>query len=320
MNLKKHYTWDIKDSSKVGEFMTCRRKFFYRYILGWSLDFPNNHLVFGTAVHEGMEYMLLNGYDKYDEAYEKFLKSYRKEFPEPLDPVFYPKTPQRAREMFKHYSERYPRDLSDFDLLYTEVSGIVPIGDSDVMFYRLDSVMRGETGIFSLDHKTGSSFTDTWAQNWTLDLQMGLYAWVLNCMFEENVRGMVVNGIFFGRKVKIPKPFNPEGAFQRVPINLSGDFLQDRLDTIRYYYDEINHEHEILLTDDKDSLPTMSSFPKNNKACWSYGRMCAYHDFCNAWTNPLRNVGECPAEFKIEFWDPTAQDTTTQWDLTKEVA
>ena len=321
MHLEPHYTWQIKDSSKIQEFETCRRKYFYAYVLGWRPGFPNNHLIFGSSVHAGMEVMLKEGYSKYDLAYEAFLEEYRKEFPPQLDPMFYPKTPQRAKEMFKYYSERYQDDLDQFKVLYTEVSGVVPISKSDVLFYRLDSVLEGELGIFSLDHKTGSMFGERWADQWALDLQMGLYAWALNCMFTDRpVVGITVNGIFLGRKVKNPKPFNPEGAFHRIPLSITGDFLQDRVNTIKYYFDEIDHEHEILLEEDTEDAPIMISFPKNNKACGHYNQRCAYFDFCTAWPNPLRNYDECPSEFNVDFWDPTAEDTTTTWDLTKEVA
>jgi len=52
-----HYTWEIQDSSKVQDAMTCMRRYFYNYILGWQSDAPNNHLVFGSAWHDAYFFM-----------------------------------------------------------------------------------------------------------------------------------------------------------------------------------------------------------------------------------------------------------------------
>ena len=75
-------THRIVDGSKLKRFMECPRAFFYEYLLGWRSERPNNHLVFGTAFHEALEHILLNGYTRAiaDDAFEKFLTSYRTVF------------------------------------------------------------------------------------------------------------------------------------------------------------------------------------------------------------------------------------------------
>ena len=45
-------------------------------------------------------------------------------------------------------------------------------------------------------------------------------------------------------------------------------------------------------------------FPMNTESCTKYFG-CAYHDFCQAWPNPLQHCEEPPLGFKIEHWDPT---------------
>ena len=91
-----HHEWDIVDSSKITEeFLKCKRKYFYRNILGWTSDAPNNHLHFGTCWHLAMEHLLLNDYsnESIEHAFfEIFEPAYRAVFPETTDIIFHPKT------------------------------------------------------------------------------------------------------------------------------------------------------------------------------------------------------------------------------------
>src|SRR5574337_1338954 len=79
-----HRTFNINDSTKLKTYMTCRRKYFYRYVLGWSLEEPNIHLVFGEAWHLAMAHLLTNGYSPQSvaEAYELFRAKYLESFRE----------------------------------------------------------------------------------------------------------------------------------------------------------------------------------------------------------------------------------------------
>lgn len=52
-----HPTWDIMDASKLKTYLTCERMFFFEYVLGWRPDFTSNHLHFGSAHHEAMEFL-----------------------------------------------------------------------------------------------------------------------------------------------------------------------------------------------------------------------------------------------------------------------
>jgi len=299
-NIKKHYTWDIQDASKVQEAMTCMRMYFFEYVLGWRTDAPNNHLVFGTAWHDAMEYLLLHGYgdNSVIGAYDKFLQSYRAVFPEGTDELFKGKTPARALEALVEYAQKYRRDFDEFDVLYTEIAGTVPLTDDRKLHFRQDAICKGKDqyGYFSLEHKTaGQTIGRPWMQQWPLKTQIGCYTHVLYCLFpSEEVYGVRVNGVGF-MKTKF--------SFERVPIAKTKESMQVWLWNTLFWLDQIQWNFDLLLNDCKESDDVMMAFPMNTESCNKYFG-CSYHDFCSAWPNPLRNCDEVPMGMMQEFWDP----------------
>ena len=68
-------------------------------------------------------------------------------------------------------------------------------------------------------------------------------------------------------------------------------------------------EHTDRLSYATDSTPALTCFPKNEKGCLAYNRLCPYHEYCKVWSNPLKNLDRRPYEFKEEYWDPRTLDT-----------
>jgi len=295
--VKEHETWKIIDSSKIQEFLGCPRQYFYRYILGWQSEYPNNHLIFGEAIHLAMEYLLDNDYstDSVAKAFDLFNNRYREDFPETTDELFGAKTPARTIEMLMEYSEKYKSDSSDFDVLYTEIAGTVPLSEDRALAFRQDTICRGQEGIFSLEHKTGGKTLDKkWQEQWALKTQIGTYSHVLYCLFpDEEIFGVKINGLGF-LKTKF--------SLERVPIRKNKESMQVWLWNTLYWLDQIYWNIE-LLDKCKESDPLMMAFPMNTESCENYFG-CAYHDFCLAWPNPLKRCDEVPQGMKVEFWNP----------------
>ena len=297
--IKEHYTWDIQDSSKVQEFMDCSRKYFYRYMLGWTSDAPNNHLVFGSAWHDAMEQLLLHGYEDVNvlKAYEKFLATYRASFPDETDELFGAKTPARVLEALVEYTQKYRSDFDDFEVLYTEIAGTVPLTEDRKLHFRQDSICKGKEhfGYFSLEHKTaGATISRQWMQQWPLSTQVGCYTHVLYCLYPpEEVYGVRVNGAGF-LKTKF--------SFERVPIAKTMSSMQVWLWNTLFWLDQIQWNYD-LLKECKESDEVMMAFPMNTQNCSKWFG-CPYHDFCCAWHNPLKNCDEVPMGLKVEYWDP----------------
>jgi len=291
-------TWYKTDPSKMKTFMDCGRQYFFEYVLGWRSTAPNNHLVFGQAWHDAMEHLLRKGYGAVDEAVFIFMNSYRKELPPDTDALYDPKTPSRADEALRDYVLRFASDLSEFEVMHTEISGTVLITPQDMMYFRMDTILKEiseKQMIFSLDHKTGSRKGRTWTDKFFLDMSTGLYTHVMYCLYpKEQVKGVKIRGTFF-YKTKL--------EYEEVPVWRSEQGMQVWLWNCVYWYNLMKWNFNELSRCKEDDEVLMA-FPMNTESCTKYFG-CAYHDFCTAWHNPLRNCEEPPLGFKIDHWDPT---------------
>ena len=299
-NVQPDKTWRIYDSSKVQEYMTCPRKYFYRYVLGWDTDEPNVHLVFGEGWHRAMEHILNEGYTNtaIKDAYSIFLKYYRQHYTEIQDGGNFPKSPDSIVPTLVEYIQKY-KHTDNFEVMYTEVAGTVPISDTRVVHFRMDSVMRDDTGIFSLEHKTGSRLSQAWMDQWPLKMQVGTYMHVLHSLYDpKDVYGIKINGVIF-KKTK--------NDYIRVPIRKSMDMMNAWLWNINHQIDLIEwNMDELMKSDEADNV--LAAFPMNTESCTNYGRACKYHDFCSTWANPLKRADEPPQGFVRKFWDPSSNE------------
>ena len=317
--INSHLTHEILDSSKIKTFNDCNRQFFYEYILGWRLDRPNHDLYFGNAWHIAREHQLIHGYEDVAGAYTAFINFYRKEFPVETDELYQPKDPMGVAVALNKFADQRRSDLIENELLYTEISGTVPINEKGrVLHYRMDSILRNkESGkIFSWDHKSAKQFGRMWEDDFALSVQSGTYTHCLYCLYPiEEVLGIEFCGTSFkylnrGSKMT-PQGYNIE--FCRVPAWKNPDqmnvWLWNTLDTVN----NIDREYD-RLSDCSDSDRVLQCFPLNPGACTKY-RGCVYHDYCMCWPNPLRSCDEPPLGFKVEYWDPSAMETTNKINL-----
>lgn len=312
--IPKHPSWDIIDPSKLTDFQDCPRLFFYSHLLGWRVDAPAQDLTFGTAWHEAMEYLLLNGYEDTKGAYDAFVKCYRKDFDPSTDEIYPAKNPTTAALALGNYAGRYRRDLVENEVLFTEISGTVPIDDQGRnLYFRMDSILRNkEKGYyFSWDHKTkGGPFSRIWEDNFFLSLQTGTYTHCMYCIYPpELVRGIEYNGTSFRHL----KRSGPQIDFRRVPAWKTpaqmNTWLWNTLDLVHTLESELERFAGCSIDD-----PILMAFPLNPNRCTKYYG-CRFHDFCMSWANPLQRCIEPPLGYHTEFWDPREMDTTHKVEL-----
>lgn len=317
MNFIQPLSSNVIDTSKLKDYQRCPRYFFYRHVLGWDTESPNNHLIFGSAWHLAMEHLLLNGYDNLSilGAYDKFLNYYRAIFPPDSDALFGAKTPDNAFIALSHYANYapYQRDLTDNEVLYTEIAGKVAITEEAFIAFRMDSILRNKkTGkVFSREHKTGS-FLYLWDEQWSLDLQPSAYSHVLYCLYPyDEVDGVEMNGVIFMKRKKDPIEFH------RLNVRKTKDQMNVWLGRVRYLIWEIGREYDILMdTSDEDAL--LSAFPIRDTNCIYYNKLCPFMDFCLAWPNPLRRAYEPPIGFTRRIWNPLEEEAKITFDFGKK--
>jgi len=327
-SIKEHPSWDIKDSSKVDDYLRCPRYYFYHYLLGWTLDMPAHDLVFGDAFHRAREHQLLFGYDDVAGAMDAFMATYRKEFEPESDAIYLPKTPAAILNALIQFAQLHSLDLINNEVVsingqkMTEISGTVPVDDHRVLHYRMDSIMqRLEDGmIFSWDHKTtsGKWIHDTrWDEDLHLSIQNGTYTHCLYCMFPvEQVLGVefVKTGFEFLSKGSANRSAGYHATTRKIPAFKSPDQMNTWLWNVNVRLDDIERDMD-RLTHCTESDEVLMSFPLNPKSCTSY-RGCEFHDFCLTWQNPLRRCYEPPIGFIERYWNPAERESTVKKDLT----
>ena len=300
-----HETWAVQDASKLQAYMACPRRHFYEYVLGWRRSTPNVHLVFGTAWHLAMEAVLLGA--SYEEALLAFAEHYREHFPPEWDETNAPKNLAGAASGLAQYMDEYKDDA--FEVLYTEISGSVALGESELVYYKLDSVLRDSRGLFALEHKTGSNFSASWTAQWRQKMQVGIYTHVLHCLAESEreVHGVVINGAFFKRPPRLRKDGQPYAGqkgteFHRVTIRRPLVMLEAWLENTLWWYHQVERDYACLAEASPDDH-VLRCFAKNTESCTRFGS-CPFLDYCTAWPNPLARASAPPTEYTVEFRDP----------------
>ena len=313
MPISAHETWEVQDATKIQAYMVCPRKYFYEYVLGWRTKVPSNHLVFGTAWHLAMEVVLEEGTapDSLAKAYKAFESNYRETFDPTWDAGHSPQNPATVLRALPMYAEKYADD--DFKVLRIEVAGSIPVDSRRVIHFKEDTICEGREGIFSLEHKTGSSYSDSWISQWPQKMQVGVYTHALYSMYPENqVWGVKINGFFPHAPMRMRKDGLPyKGAkdieFHRVPIRRDIKSLNAWLWEVNRWLDNIEDDFQRLSESTEDD-PIMEAFPKNTESCTKYGKKCDFFDYCTSWHNPLREAHEPPVDLHVQHWDPRNMD------------
>lgn len=320
--ITEHPEWDIKDSSKLDDYIGCPRLYFFTHVLGWHLDMPEHDLIFGEAYHRGREHQLLHGYDDVQGAMEKFNDCYLKSFSPEDDAIYRPKTPTAALNAYLKFATQKYSDLIDNEVVeldgqkMTEISGTVPVDDKRVLHYRMDSIMRRkEDGmIFSWDHKTtsGKWIHDTrWDEELYLSIQNGTYTHCLYCLFPiEQVLGVefVKTGFEFLQRGSSVRPAGYHVTIRQIPAFKSPDQMSVWLWTVNMLLDDIERDMDRLFHCTENDQVLMA-FRMNPKHCTSY-RGCPFHDYCLSWPNPLQQSYEPPLGFVQRFWNPAEKQSS----------
>lgn len=315
-----HPSLSILDSSKLQDYLTCPRQFFYRHVLGWRPSGPQFDLVFGEAMHAALEQLYLHGFGNAygpkhtywvrDLAYDAFLDCYREQFGEETDEDHPAKNPYSASEAIEGYCADYANEFDRYEVLAVggkkcvETSGFAPISQAQRIYFRQDCILRDKlTGkIFTLEHKTASRGGRMWEAQWDLSIQVGTYTHALYSLFPpEEVYGVRVNGLIFLKRTQ---------EFVRVPCEKTYEQMQVWHQMVQDQTSELEVDLDLLREDWKDvsSSKAMIPFSLNPLSCTKWNRLCSYHDFCLSWPNPLQRCDEVPLGFVQEYWDPQERE------------
>lgn len=282
------------DFSGFKPYLDCPRYMMFANILGMvpaSMAY-NIDLIFGKAIHEGLE----AGYQVWkdlaaegdlsiveSEAVDILATASIEKFTEKFDELDGPaleeppKTYQKGCNTLRYYWEENAHSL----LHHTEVVAVerpfaLPIREGyPVLYGTIDLLVRNFQGLGILEHKTTKSFGARFESGWDTSWQVECYSTAAYLIYGE-IPWTLVNGLLF-QKSKGPdlKPI----LVRKTEEQLSR-FHHELIYRIKDFHTDVLR----LLDNVREGAP-VSGFPRNPNACQGY-RLCRYYDFCTNWLRP----------------------------------
>ncbi len=331
---------EIIDSSKLTDYQTCPRKFFFAHILGWRPSGSNIHLTFGTAWHKAKEHLrwalhLEGNYSPLalQGAFKHFMAAYSVGYPEPRswnDNAT--KSPISAYRGLVQYVAKYKRDK--FKVVFTEVAGTVPINnDGDHIWFKIDSLVEEkDKGYVIYDDKTSSS-DYALQEKFGMSFQFGTYIHAIKCYLGLSERmghlaGVVADVVTFRtapynkllKSGKYSSVVNGKGhTFNRIPIIKNSAQINRWGNEANSVVQDMKRDKLALLEEDPSDL-NMRAYQCRTTSCSDYGG-CPYYNLCWQAKNPMKMVEElgttAPVGFERSFWNPEedARDSRTWMEL-----
>lgn len=254
------------DASGLAAFERCPFFFYNRYILKRvPIGESAAALVFGSAIHEGIAWLLLHEWDL-EGAISKFLN-----YPDVMTASDEKRGPEKGEAALKSYRDRWAGSL-EYAVLESqgekvvEQAFVLPISlesqdEPDfggVFAGRLDTVVKWHGGVYVMDHKTTSSMWYA-TRGMRPNLQFDGYAWACREQFGQ-CDGVIGDFIDLGKKDRI--------EFNRVPSPRSA-FEMDSFE-IQF----LNHLKLLELCIAEEVWPTFRTH------CFDYNRECEYANLC----------------------------------------
>lgn len=310
------------DNTRVSEFKSCPRKYFYRHVMDWkSIGFASP-LLFGSAWHAAMDTVWevlahsdnaqkLGTQDVANAGFSAFMDNWIEGGGPELDDINEDwnwrlgiRNPMNAMEMLYAYVDErrslFQRD--SFELIGIELPFAVPLDpEDDTLFYvgRFDKVFRVKEGVIIGEHKTTSlyakqgGFRTTFLDSFSPNSQIDGYLHAARMLYGDEVKSCWIDAALVHANV--------HDAFKIIPVERQFAQLDSWLWEVRCWIDEIEGNWKAL-NGGSSEAPYMAAFPKNTGACQDFARNCPYIDLCKMWPNPAAK--ELPGGYENEHWSP----------------
>ena len=248
----------------------CPRKWFLKYILGLIPDKTGPALIFGSAMHKGLE-AFYKGTQSLDEMVRAFVDELGSREGEYSDSTKYTEDlstgPRLLKEWFKTWGED---ELTNYEILEVEQEHVVHFGpdDSLIMTVRLDQLVKDKsTGIhYVKDLKTTGWSAGKIYQQTDLGDQMTCYIWAANKVYPEiPIHDAIVDILYHrGQVVTATRPeplYRTKWDLMAFELGMYGliNELSEKVDLLKEYPPEV-------------------LFPRNGNNCGQFG--CEYLDIC----------------------------------------
>ena len=254
------------DYSQLSTCMTCPMKWYLQYVKGLrkkSIDDRDIDKLFGKQVHKSLELYYKLGEKDFVTQWQEFIDL-------PPESKEFSKTKANGIELCKEYLGNYSTQDSQMEILDVETVMRTPITDSLVWIAKVDTIVKLNNNIYSLEHKTTGKFNpQTYFRNFNPNMQVSGQVYSIEKKYKQ-CSGCIVNVLVSGYRQKAYKgePAGFHCKFQREIINRDSRQLLD-------FKENVKIGTERLLEYSQDN----SMIYKNESACSNF-RGCQYKEVC----------------------------------------
>jgi hypothetical protein len=291
----------VWDSTSLGLFKECPRKYYYTMVEGWSSKRTSTHLVFGIHYHAALE-----AYDKakylesmsHDEAQ---LAAVRYCFHEAHGPLAQSDLPAKTFRTLVRSVVWYLEQFADDPATTIQLANDRPAVELSFKFDpqvrpgfllsgHIDRLVEMSGNVWVMDRKTTSgALTQGYFAQFRPDNQMSLYNIAGQMVYNAPSRGVIIDAA----QVQVHSTRFMRGMAHRTPAE-----DEEFLGSLGFWWAQAEHMAE--------EYPRRgpAAFPMNEKSCGSYGG-CVFRQICGK--SPSIRKDFLHADFQQHQWDPTVE-------------
>lgn len=257
----------IWDASSLDSFKRCPRYYQYNVLQGWRPKEPPEQLIFGTALHAGLEaydHARLRGVKRWDATVEGMQHALKagEVLKASKDTA---RTPETLTRAIVWYAEQFDDDPATLVVLPNghpaiEVRFEVAVPGTAFRFSgRIDKIVELGGEIYVVERKTTSTALGPYYFNrYSPNTQVSAYCWAL-----REFCGLPISGVMI-------EAFQTGVTFTRIERNI-----------VRRSEDQLNEflRNTAMLLNHADEYHKADYYPMNESACMLYGG-CSFREVC----------------------------------------
>ena len=291
------------DSTSLGTFKDCPRKYYYTLVRGLRSRGESVHLRFGIHYHAGLEHydrLRAEGLDHESALADVVLKLLADTWDRPEDGEAGPWTPDHPSKTRQNlirsvvwYIENFADDPARTVILSNgkpavELTFRFQIDNDLILAGHLDRVVEFIDGTYVMDRKTSSTtLSQNYFDQYSPSNQMSLYSLAAQVMYKVPVRGVIIDAA----QIAVGFTRFTRGLTYRTPDQLD-EWLEDT-----YRWVAQAHAYAGRMETEAD----YRAWPMNDKSCHDFGG-CPFRRVCSR--SPAVRENILTTDFEIQPWNP----------------
>lgn len=268
------------DYTVMSTYLTCPRKYNFRFNRGLVGKSAMMAADFGSAIHKGLDEWYKTG------VVDLAVQVFRKEFKEDLERDN-KRTHKLGEWMLRNYAEKYQDQ--PFKVLATEQEFTVELPNGNKLIGRIDKIIEWGGVVWVMDHKTTSMLGPTFMNMHTPNLQFSGYVYAAQQLGYTKCVGVLVDALLVAKGLL-------ESSTRAKLTPLLRDFAyRGEADMAEYLQVVEKLQSDITLSEINDK------WQPNWESCSDYGE-CAYRRVCKEPVELRERI--IASDYRVDHWDP----------------